>query len=392
METHMRKFMPLAIAGGIAVLLAGCGVQGAGGSDDDIVIGMAGDFTGDYAAYDAPLRDGAQLAVDEINAAGGVNGRQITFLSTDTQGDQTQGVRATENLIDEGATYLIGTTASSYNAQAAVACEAGIPVSTGDLTAPSVVSQAGDCAFQLIMADNSQAGALADEAIELGYKTAFLLQSSDHPYPEGLPIYFQDAFEKAGGEVVGIEQYSLDAGDFSVQATKIAALEPQPDIVFSPMWGADQTTFIKQLRAAGVTSLYLTSDVLADPSVLEAGSAVEGAIGTAHGWPEAGNAMQAFFDAYEKANGEPPASVVAGLGYNEVKIVAQIVAENGGDSSAAAIIEGLKTLVFTGTTGELTMDPDTRIVSKEITFIEIEDGAIKILGTRAPSFVPDPLP
>jgi branched-chain amino acid transport system substrate-binding protein len=397
LESAVRKTITAALMGSLFALAACSNPSDASdsgsGSDSggDIVIGLAGDFSGDYAFYDASLRDGAQFAVDQLNAAGGIDGRKLELIAKDTQGDQTEGVRATQELIDAGASYLIGTTAPAFNAQAAVACEAGVPVSTGDITAPTVVAQAGDCAYQVIMGDNVQAAVAAEEAVKKGFRTAFVLESGDHPYTEGLPKYFTDAFEHDGGQVVGTESYKIGAGDFSVQATKIAALDPQPDIVFTPMFGADLTTFIKQLRSAGVTSQYMSGDALADPSVLKAGDSIQGAIGTAHAWPAKGNDVQGFFDDYKAANGKEPSSVIVALGFDEINLIAQIIKDNGGDSSPSAIADGLQNATFTGVTGHLTMNPETRLATKDVAIIEIKDGKIVNIGTATPDYVPAPL-
>lgn len=388
----MRKIYSVVGVASIALVLAGCSTGGSGtgsessGGDDPIIIGQAGDFSSDYAYYDGGERTGAQVAVDELNEAGGIAGRPVELMSIDTAGDQTETLRATEEIIDAGASYLIGTTTPIFEAQAATACAAGVPISTGDLTAPTVTS-AGDCVFQIVMQDNVQASVIAEAALADGDTTAFVLASSDHPYTEGLPLYFSDAFEHGGGTIVGEAQYKIDAGDFNVQVSQIASLDEQPDIIYTPMFGADMPTFLRQLRAAGVETQVMTGDGSSDASILEVGDAAEGMIGTAHAWPADGNATEEWYTHYEELTGAEPESIVVGLGYDEVMLVAQIIEAADGDSSPETVMAGLSTAEFEGVTGSWTMDADTRRAAKIVTMIEVTDGEIINLGTSYPEYV-----
>jgi branched-chain amino acid transport system substrate-binding protein len=356
---------------------------------EPILIGHVGDFSDIYSFYDAPVRTGAELAVEEINAAGGVLGRPIEYVALDGRNDQNETLRATQELIDQGAVYLIGTTGDPFLAQATVACEAGIPISTGDGTAPTLVRDAGSCAFQTIMSDNLQGAVGAEYARSQGYETAFLLRSTEIPYTNDLPDYFTAAFENAGGEVIGEEEYRIDAGDYNVQVTTIAALDPAPDVIFTPMFIPDTPVFLRQLRAAGVEIPVISADGSVDASILEAGDAVEGLVATTHAWPSEGNAMADFYDKFEEATGAPPDSVVVGIGYDEIYLLAQVI-ENAGSAEPAAIMNALSELTgFEGVTGLLSMDPTTRRADKEITLVVITGGEIRFLDQLLPDFVPE---
>ncbi|HDL49085.1 MAG TPA: amino acid ABC transporter substrate-binding protein, partial [Actinobacteria bacterium] len=281
---------------------------------EPILIGFAGDFSDIYSFYDSPVREGAELAVAEINAAGGVLGRPLEFVARDGRNNQDETMRATQELIDQGAAYLIGTSGDPFLAQASLACAAGIPISTGDGTAPTLVGDAGPCAFQTIMSDNLQGAVDAEYAWSQGYKTAYMLRSTEIPYTNDLPTYFAAAFEHAGGKILGEDVYRIDAGDYNVQVTAIAALDPAPDVIFTPMFIPDTPVFLRQLRAAGIEIPVLSTDGAVDASILEAGDAVEGLVATTHAWPADDNAMAKFYAKYKEATGADPESPVVAIG------------------------------------------------------------------------------
>lgn len=357
--------------------------------DGPILIGHVGDFSDIYSFYDAPVRAGAELAVEEINADGGILGRQIEYVALDGRNDQDESLRATQELIDDGAVYIIGTTGDPFLAQATVACGAGVPISTGDGTAPTLVGDAGECAFQTIMSDNLQGAVSAEYAREQGYETAYLLRSTEIPYTNDLPGYFAAAFENGGGEVIGEDEYRIDAGDYNVQVTTISGLDPAPDVIFTPMFIPDTPVFMRQLRAAGVDIPVISADGSVDASILEAGDAVEGLVATTHAWPAEGNDMEAFFATYAEATGSDPDSVVIGVGYDEIYIIKAAI-EAAGSAEPSAIMEGLSGLSgFEGVTGSLSMDPDTRRADKEVTLVEISGGEIGFVDQFVPGFVPE---
>jgi branched-chain amino acid transport system substrate-binding protein len=223
------------------------------------------------------MEEGAQFAIDQINASGGVLGRQLELKTIDMRNDVAEGAKVTQQLIDEGAVYLIGTVGDGILAEGSVACAAGVPISTGLGTAPSLVGDMGSCAYQLVMSDNIQAAVLAEYAVAQGYQTAYTLGSSEIPYTKNLPIYFTDAFEHAGGTVVGSDEYKIGAGDYSAVVTKLQNADPTPDVVFTPMFIPDSIVFLRQLRQAGLTMPVLSTDGNADAALLDAGAkAIDG--------------------------------------------------------------------------------------------------------------------
>lgn len=382
----------LALALVFALVGAACagGEQGGEGEGGEpILIGFPADLSSTYSYYDVPMRDGARFAIDEINAAGGVLGRPLELRVIDQRNDVTETTKATQRLISEGVVYLIGTTGDAAVAQGTLACQNGIPVSTGDGTAPTLVGDMGECAFQLVMSDNVQGAVVAEYAIQQGYRTAYLLGSPDYPYTANLPEYFRQAFERGGGEVVGQDSYVIGAGDFSAVVTKIQNADPQPDVIFTPMFPPDTQVFMRQLRQAGVDIPVLSTDGNFDESLKEAGAeAIDGMVFSASGCPpEPGTPLQDFYDRYREATGEDPVSIVVALGYDEIYALKSAI-EQVGSAEPADIIEGLRNLDYEGVTGRIKMDPETRRAEKPAWLIIVEGTEFTCGGSSYPSFVP----
>ncbi|MBR22151.1 MAG: hypothetical protein CMF57_06900 [Leifsonia sp.] len=375
------------------VLLSGCsaagGDSGSGGTEP-ILIAQVGDYSGDFSFYDVPFRDGMQIAVDEVNAAGGVNGQQLEFMTIDGRGDQAESVRGVEEALDAGAVYISGTTASgAWQAQAAVACDEGVPITTGDGSSPTLVLDAGDCAYHVLMLDTLQGAVGAEYALDQGYENAYVLLSSDDAYTAGLGAYFADAFAEGGGTVLAEEEFRIGASDYSVQVTNIAAQNPTPDVIYLSMFTPDTPQFLRQLRASGIDAPVISGDGSVDASVLEAGAAAEGLVATFHAWPSEGNETSSFLETnFPEADiSSAPQNIVSAAGYDEVMIMVQAM-EAAGEATPAAIMEALDGLEYTGVTGSLTIDPETRQANKEVTLIGVTDGQYVYIDRFVPSYVP----
>lgn len=359
-------------------------------SGDPIVIGFPADLSTDWAYYDSPMQEGAQFAVDQINEEGGVLGRPLELKTVDMRNDVAEAAKVTQQLLDDGAVYLIGTVGDGILAEGQVACATGVPISTGLGTAPTLVGDMGECAYQLVMSDNIQAAVLAEYAIGEGYQTAYVLGSNKIPYTRDLPKFFSDAFEHGGGTVVATDEYKLGAGDYSAVVTKIQNVDPAPDVIFTPMYIPDSVVFLRQLRQAGVTTPVLSTDGNADAALLDAGAkAIDGltfsnSVCTAEGDPN----VQQFYDDYNAANGKDPSSYVAVIGYDEVNMVADAI-EAAGSTEPDAITAQLDTIDATGISGHVVMDPETRRAKKPAALIQMDGTEFTCLGQPDfPDYVP----
>jgi len=386
----MRKTLTaLGLVAVSGLLLSGCSTP-AGGDADTILIAQVGDYSGDWSFYDIPFRDGMQIAVDEVNADGGIDGTELEFMTVDGRGDQAESVRGVEEALDAGAVYISGTTASgAWQAQAAVACEEGVPITTGDGSSPTLVLDAGECTFHVLMLDSIQGAVGAEYALEQGYENAYVVLSSDDSYTAGLGSYFADAFENGGGTVLAEEEFRIGASDFNVQITDIAAMSPTPDVIYLSMFTPDTPQFLRQLRASGIDVPVISGDGSVDSSVLDAGVAAEGLVTTFHAWPSEGSDVEKFLakNFPDSDASSAPQNLVSAAGYDEVMLIVQAI-KAAGEATPAALLEALKGLEFEGVTGSLTIDPETRQANKSVTLVGVTDGQYVYLDSFVPSYVP----
>jgi branched-chain amino acid transport system substrate-binding protein len=274
-------------------------------AEDDYFIGVISAQSGYLAPYDQPSLAGFRFCVDEINAAGGINGNMpIRIDVRDTRSDIAETIKAAQELVDAGARFIVSPADGDPTiAVGQLTVPAGIPTITFAGTAP-ILTLVGDYVFGSYPGDNLQATVTAQYARELGYETAYIVKSPDAAYTMGGPEYFAEVFTREGGTISGESLYSLNQPDFSAIVTTIKAVNPQPDVVMTSAWEPDFPAFIKALRGAGVTSQVIGGDVLDTPTIRGLGSVVDGVIHASGGFAEEGSAHAAFNARFLQATGK----------------------------------------------------------------------------------------
>ena len=263
----MKRVASLMLASVLAVgSLAACGNDsgsegGESASSDTFKIGGIGPTTGDAAAYGIAVQNGAQLAVDEINADGGINGKQIEFKFEDDQNDSEKSVNAYNTLKDWGMQMLVGTVTSTP-------CTAVVEESHKDnmyqLTpsATAVESIQYDNAFRICFSDPSQGTASADYIADnsLATKVAVIYNSSD-VYSSGIYQNFATEAQAKGLEVVAAEAFTADSKtDFSVQLQK--AKDSGAELVFLPIYYQEASLILTQADRMGFDTTFFGCDGL----------------------------------------------------------------------------------------------------------------------------------
>ena len=263
----MKRVASLMLASVLAVgSLAACGNDsgsegGESASSDTFKIGGIGHTTGDAAAYGIAVQNGAQLAVDEINADGGINGKQIEFKFEDDQNDSEKSVNAYNTLKDWGMQMLVGTVTSTP-------CTAVVEESHKDnmyqLTpsATAVESIQYDNAFRICFSDPSQGTASADYIADNGLatKVAVIYNSSD-VYSSGIYQNFATEAQAKGLEVVAAEAFTADSKtDFSVQLQK--AKDSGAELVFLPIYYQEASLILTQADRMGFDTTFFGCDGL----------------------------------------------------------------------------------------------------------------------------------
>ena len=258
----LKKAASIVLASAMVVSLAACGSSNDKGSSadaDTFKIGGIGPTTGDNAIYGTAVKNGIQLAVDEINAAGGINGKQIEYKFEDDQSDAEKSVNAYNTLKDWGMQMLIGTTTSTP-------CTAVVEESHNDNlfqftpSATAVESIQYDNAFRMCFSDPNQGSASADYIAgnNLAKKVAVIYNSSD-TYSSGIYQNFVTEAEKKGLEVVAAKAFTADnKTDFSVQIQK--AKDAGAELVFLPIYYTEASLILAQADSMGFETKFFGCD------------------------------------------------------------------------------------------------------------------------------------
>jgi len=237
-----------------------------------------------------------------------------------------------------------------------------------------------------------QAAASAEYALKQGYKTAYTLTSPDLSYTARLPEFFSDAFAQGGGKTIGDTAFTIGQQDFAAQVTRIQALDPQPDVIYTGMFPPDIGVFVRQLRAAGVKApLYGADGCDQQPLIDLAGKDANGIVFTTHGFPTPGSRFADFMAGLTELQGKPPeAPALAALGGDTIDVVKATV-EQAGSTDPKAIADTLAQLSGVEVvSGAITYAGTDGVPSKTVTIVEVENGKFVFKEAITPAYIPKP--
>jgi len=382
----------------IAALVAGLAVAAcsSGGSGDKIKIGGGFALTGDESSLDLPAANGAKLAVKEINAAGGVLGKQIDFIVHDSQYKMDVTAQTAKQFVEQDKVQaMIGyTDTDSVLASGPTFQSAGIPFITVGATSPKIPSQVGDVMYLACFGDNVQAAAGAESSLKNFGKNAYLLWDKGVEYTTLLGAYFKSRFTEAGGTIVLEDSYDDKATDFSAQIAKMKALSPAPDFYYIAAMPYNVGPLVKQMRDAGVTGPVVGGDGYDTPDLISvAGTASDNVFFTTHALMDATGGtdkIKAFMAAYAKEYGHDPENAFAALGYDTVYLLADAIKRAGSMDSAALKTAIGSTKDFPGITGAITYVDGSHVPQKGVTLIAVKDGKFTLGAEVVPEGVPAP--
>ena len=308
-------------------------------------IGWATDKTEYLSFVDEPLHKGMQVAIDEINAGGGIDGKvKIELDARDMKADPMLGGTVVQELIADGANFIVttcDTDVSLPGAQIAAANKLPVMSSCGaDAAGPSQVE--GEFAFLNVPGTLSQGAALAEYAARKGYKKAYTLKSKDEGYTQTLAEAFEDRFKELGGEVVGMDFFSIGDTNYRVTATKM--VNSDADVLMSNTFPPDTTGFLKDLERVGNTKPILLVDGNDTPVIFEAGPQLDLATMATYGGNRSEGSLFARFEEEYKAKfSNEPESLQTALGYDLVMVVAAAV-KAAGSTDGEAVAKALNGL------------------------------------------------
>lgn len=383
---QMKKWMALALAVAMVMSMAltGCGGNDEGG--ETIKIGVNYELSGAVATYGQSSIDGVQLAIDEINAAGGVGGKKIELVQMDNKSDAAEVVSvATRLMTEEGVVAVIGpATSGNFKAELPIAEENKIPVLSGSATANDVTVDYKDgeivagttkeYAFRICFSDSYQGVGMANYAFKkLGAQKVAVIQDKSSDYAEGLAASFIETFQSLGGTIVAQEAYTTGDTDFNAILTSLAGKDF--DAIWLPGYYQEVGLIIKQARALGIDVPVLGADGFDSPVLAEL--AGENALhdvyySNHYSSLNEDETVTAFIEAFKEKYGKEPDAFNA-LGYDAAKLVCDAI-ERAGEATPEAIQQALaSTADFKAVTGTLSID-ENHNAQKALVVIRIEGG------------------
>ena len=346
-----------------------------------IKIGGIGPLTGPYANYGVSVSQGAKLAVEEINAAGGINGMQVELQYEDSQGDPESGVNAYGKLMDWGMQLSLGGVFSGETASiVAAAMEDDIMLLTPSGSADAIL-EGNDKAFRVCFYDSFQGAAAAQYVVDNNMATEVgVFYQSDLDYSKGLYKSFEERANQIGLTIKEVQTFTNGTNtDFSTQIN--ALVNAGVKVVFIPIYAEEASTFLTQAKGKFGSDVYffgadgldgilgkVEQDVtIADNVLMLTPFAAE----------DPAENVQAFVAAYEKAYDAPPDQFAAD-GYDAVYIYKAAV-EKAGSTSGEALAQTMQSLSVTGVTGTMTWGADGN-TNKAASAILYKNGEGSVFG------------
>lgn len=346
-------------------VLAGCGGNSEGGADSEVIkIGGIGPLSGPNSTYGISVKEGADLLAEEINAAGGINGKKVEFIFEDDQSDNTVAASAFNKLVDKDGVCAIlgGVTSGTTLAIAPNSTNKKIPMITPTGTEPTITNVGGDFMFRGCFVDSFQGEILAKYTKEkLGKTTAAVLYNSSSDYSKGIANAYKETLEKNGGQVVEFLSYGSDKEtDFKAQLTKIKSANP--DVIILPDYYNVVGLIAKQARDMGITSQFLGGDGWESEELTKiGGTAVDGAIYINHYYAEdTEENVKNFVDSYTKKYNKTP-DCFAALSYDTAKILVKAI-EKANSTDGTAIRDALAGMEINSVTGNIKFNEERSAV------------------------------
>ena len=370
----------------LAALLLGTSLAPAlRSAEDTIKVGEYASLTGKEAGFGQTSHHGVVLAIEEINAAGGVLGKKIELLYEDNQTKSGESATAVKKLISRDKVIaLIGEVSSTRSLEAAPTAQRyHVPMIAPAATNPEVTKK-GDYIFRVCFIDPFQGTVMAKFAKdELKAKRVAILSSVSNAYSLGLAKFFRETFIAGGGKVVTEKSFSEGDKDFRAQLTAVKA--ENVDAVFVPSYYTEAALIVRQARDLGITVPFFGGDGWEDEQLLKiGGEAMNGCFYSTHFSAQNTDPVVAkFVEKYkERWDGEIPGAFSA-LGYDAVHVLVDAI-KRAGTTEEPQLRDALAaTKNLPGVTGVTTLDKD-RNASKPATIIAIKDGKTQFYKTVAP--------
>jgi branched-chain amino acid transport system substrate-binding protein len=377
-----KRFLPAVVIAAISLTVSG---RAYSADAAPIPVGEIASLTGKEASLGQSSHRGTLLAIEHINAAGGVLGRPLRLITEDTQSKPGESGTAARKLISrDKVVALLGEVASGRSLEAAPICQAArIPMISPASTNPDVTKK-GNYIFRVCFIDPFQGPVMAKFALNrLKAKRIALMVSTSSAYSVGLAKFFREAYLAGGGTIVLEQKYQEGDKDFRAQLTAIRSAGV--DAVFNPGYYNEGALIVKQARELGITVPMFGADSWEAQALIDlGGQAIEGAYLCSHYSPEnPSQRVQEFVEAYKKRWGGAIPDSNASLGYDSALVLADAI-RRAGSAEPAKIRDALaQTKDFEAVTGKITIN-EQRDASKAAVIVTVKDGRFRFVETIEP--------
>ena len=361
----------------MALLTTGCGNT----NSNEIKIGANLEMTGNTATFGQSATNGAKLAIKQVNAKGGVLGKQITLVVADNKSDTAEAANAMQKLAtqDKVIASIAPIASSSVMAAAQVNESAKIlgispTASNPNVTVDPETGKVRDYLFRATFIDPFQGAVMANFAkntLKAQKAAVYIENSSD--YAKGLGKFFKETFVQNGGNIVSDEAYLAKDTDFKATLTKIKA--SNPDVIFVPGYYQEVGMIVKQAREIGITVPILGADGWDSAKLPEiAGAeALNNTFFSNHYSPDDNSPeIKNFVEAYKAEYGQVP-DAFAALSYDATMMIIEAIKRAGVEDSVKVKDELAKTKDYQGVSGSITLDEKHNAV-KGVVIIEMKNG------------------
>lgn len=386
MNLARRSTLILGIATAVALGTAGCsgGLLGGGGSDDTgstsgsgesgpIKLGMVIPISGSSAPTGEYMKNGAQMAVDEINKAGGVNGRQLELLVQDEACDAQQSVAAANKVVSNGAVVSVGGYCSGATLpEIPIFQKAGIPMIIPAANSQDLVNQKADNVFLINGTGKQQSAAALKFMKKQGYDTVAIVDDNTS-YSKDINTETKKQIEEDGSIKVVLST-SVTAGESDYSAVVRDIMQAKPDLVYWTGYYQEGGLIINQLTKAGYQGDIMVADGSVDPSLVKiAGDGAEGVYATMTQTPDTIKGAEDWIANYKEKFGSAPGPYST-QSYDAVRLAAEAI-KKAGSTKGEDIIKALEGIDgFQMFSGPLKFTPEHTLSSGGFVILQVKDG------------------
>ena len=309
-----------------------------------LIVGQLNAFTGSLSYFGTSHRNGAALAADHVNRAGGIGGGSVIIISRDTAVNPVQGVDSARALVDiENAVAIVGALASGVTiavAQSVTVPKRRVLISPSSTSPAITVLEDDDFLFRTVVSDASQGVVLARLADEEGYKSAGVLYINN-AYGEGLAEQFKETFTSLGGTVTAMVPHEDVQPTYTSELEK--ATEGNPDVLVTISYPGQAEVYLRESLEGGYADTFLFVDGVKSAEMVEVvgWDLLEGTLGTAPGAPDSPQ-LQAFLTSYADSYAVAPEHPFIAETYDAVALIALAAAKAGTTTDPVAIRDALR--------------------------------------------------